>query len=344
MTPMIGAIDRVVVVGLGLIGGSLSKALMPLVEVVGVETDPASCAAAALDGIDIASLNSAITDRSLVVVAVPVADIDATFAAIAATAKRPLITDVGSVKASVVAAARAAGLRFVGGHPMAGSERSGYNASIDSLFSGARWALTLETDTDLNDWLAVAQVAIAVGAGVVPITAAGHDDAVAAVSHLPHVVAAALAGAIGADPALAELRLGLAAGSFRDGTRVARASSSFWTAVLALNATAVEAMVDAVARQLTDVASALRNGDLDSVEAFFARGADVRISFDERTSTGITLSHSSTNDAASDRASDSDMRTLLLQLGTQGGFVTSIEFSDGLAQVHARVPNLSAEK
>ena len=327
----IAGFDRIVVVGLGLIGGSLAKALAPLVEVVGVDPDPVTCAAATLDGIATASLEAAITNGSLVVVAVPVQSIDAVFGAISATSTAALITDVGSVKGSVITSARAAGLRFVGGHPMAGSERSGYSASIDSLFSGARWALTIEADTVLDDWMAVAQVAMAAGAGVVPITAADHDDAVAAVSHLPHVLAAALAGAVGSDPQLAALRLGLAAGSFRDGTRVARAPGQFWTSVLTHNAGAVEVMVDAVADQLVDVAAALRAGNTPTIEAFFTRGSDVRIAFDDRTSIATTLSG----------VNNDELRAGLLQLGAKGGFVTLFESVDGRTVVHARVPMIS---
>ena len=331
---MVGPFDRVVIVGLGLIGGSIAKALAPLVDVVGVDVDLATRATALADGIQCSSLDDALTPTSLVIVAVPVNEIESTFSAIAAISTEPLITDVGSVKTSIIAAARATGLRFVGGHPMAGSEHSGYHAAVDSLFSGARWALTLEPDTNIHDWLAVARVAIAVGAGVVPVTAASHDEAVAAVSHLPHVLAAALANAAGTDPDSVDLRLGLAAGSFRDGTRVARSPSSFWSAVLCLNATSREAMVDALAGELHEIAAALRLGDAQAVEEFFARGAELRTAFDERTSAGVTLS----------AADDVALRNALLRLGAQGGFVTHVESEPVPIVVHGRAPIRSARQ
>jgi prephenate dehydrogenase len=144
------------------------------------------------------------------------------------------VTDLGSVKRSVVAELEAAfGGRFVGGHPMCGTERSGHAATDPTLFAGARWALCVEAGTELPRWLRVAEVALAVGAAVVPVTAAEHDDAVAAISHVPHLLAAALAAAAAdAGP----LALALAAGSFRDGTRVIGSDPAFVTAMVEGNA------------------------------------------------------------------------------------------------------------
>lgn len=116
---------------------------------------------------------------------------------------------------------------------MCGTERSGHAAVDPTLFAGTRWALCLEPDTELPRWLRVAEVALAVGAEVVPATAAEHDDAVAAISHVPHLLAAALAeAAADAGP----LALALAAGSFRDGTRVIGSDPAFVTAMAAANA------------------------------------------------------------------------------------------------------------
>jgi prephenate dehydrogenase len=144
------------------------------------------------------------------------------------------VTDLGSVKREIVATLGAAfGGRFVGGHPMCGTERSGHTAVDPTLFAGARWALCLEGETELPRWLRVAEVALAVGAEVVPVTAVEHDDAVAAISHAPHLLAAALAAAAAdAGP----LALALAAGSFRDGTRVIGSDPAFVTAMVEGNA------------------------------------------------------------------------------------------------------------
>jgi prephenate dehydrogenase len=216
------------VVGLGQIGGSLAAALVAARRTVsGWDVDPAAREAAAARGVEISRELSGV-----VVLAVP---LPAT-----ATALDELsidgdatITDVGSVKAAVVAEARLAyGRRFVGGHPMCGTERSGWAAADPALFTGARWAVCLEPDTDPARWLRVAEVALAVGAEVVPVTAEEHDQAVAAISHVPHLLAAALAAAA-AD--LGPLALSLAAGSFRDATRVAGSDPELVTAMVESN-------------------------------------------------------------------------------------------------------------
>jgi prephenate dehydrogenase len=158
------------------------------------------------------------------------------------------VTDLGSVKVPVLETLGATfGSRFVGGHPMAGTERSGHAATDPGLFTGARWAVCLESGTDLHRWLRVAEVALAAGAEVVPVTAAEHDDAVAAVSHVPHLLAAALASAAAEAGPLA---LGLAAGSFRDGTRVAASDPAFVTAMVEGNAAPTAESLARVQQQL----------------------------------------------------------------------------------------------
>jgi prephenate dehydrogenase len=116
-----------------------------------------------------------------------------------------------------------------------------------ALFDGARWAVCLEPDTDLRRWLRVAEVALAVGAEVVPVPAAEHDEAVAAISHLPHLLAAALAAsAAEAGP----LALALAAGSYASGTRVAASDPAFVTAMVQANAVPTAAALARVQAQL----------------------------------------------------------------------------------------------
>jgi prephenate dehydrogenase len=232
------------VVGLGQIGGSLAAALAAAGRrVAGWDVDPAAREAAAARGVEISQELGGV-----VVVAVPLPwtaealeglriDPDAT------------VTDVGSVKAPVAATLGATfGRRFVGGHPMCGTERSGWAAADPGLFTGARWAVCLEEDTDLTRWLRVAEVALAAGAAVVPVTAAEHDAAVAVISAVPHLLAAALAAAAGEAGPLA---LGLAAGSFRDGTRVAASDPALVTAMVEGNAGPAAAALARVQAQLT---------------------------------------------------------------------------------------------
>ncbi|TFV71856.1 prephenate dehydrogenase/arogenate dehydrogenase family protein [Blastococcus sp. CT_GayMR20] len=217
------------VVGLGQLGGSLAAALVRAGRPVsGWDTDPQAREAAAARGVRITRDLSGV-----VVLAVP---LPAMATALDGLTVDPdaTVTDVGSVKSPVLGTVGAAfGSRFVGGHPMCGTEHSGHEAVDPDLFDGARWAVCLEPDTDLSRWLRVTEVALDAGAEVVPLTAAEHDDAVAAVSHVPHLLAAALAAAAGEAGPLA---LALAAGSFRDATRVAGSEPAFVTAMVEGNA------------------------------------------------------------------------------------------------------------
>jgi len=217
------------IVGLGQLGGSLAAALVAAGRpVAGWDVDPAARDAAAARGVRITRELSGV-----VVLAVPLPDM-ATALDELTLAPDATVTDLGSVKRPVFdTLSGPLGGRFVGGHPMCGTERSGHTAVDPGLFAGARWALCLEPGTELPRWLRVAEVALAVGAEVVPVTAAEHDDAVAAISHVPHLLAAALAAA--ADRA-GPLALALAAGSFRDGTRVIGSDPAFVTAMVEGNA------------------------------------------------------------------------------------------------------------
>ncbi len=222
-------VPAVSVVGLGQLGGSLAAALAAAGRTVtGWDVDEAARDAAAARGVRIGR-----EVDGVVVLAVP---LPAMTTALDGLDVGPdaTITDLGSVKGPVLRAlGQRWGRRFVGGHPMCGTERSGHAATDPELFAGARWAVCLEEDTELPRWMRVAEVALAVGAEVVPVTAAEHDDAVAAISHVPHLLAAALArAAADAGP----LALSLAAGSFASGTRVIGSDPAFVTAMVEANA------------------------------------------------------------------------------------------------------------
>lgn len=234
---------RIAVVGLGLVGGSLLRRLgtarhsarsathqttHPTThhaghEVVGYDVDPAVRAAAGDAGYPVApSVAEAVAAADLVVLATPLSALPHVLPEIAAAAPlHAVLTDVTSVKGAAADAVRSAGVRqrYVGGHPMAGTERSGFAASDPRLFEGAVWVLCLDEGTDLAAWTALAETVTAMGCRAVPCGTAEHDLAVARISGLPHVFAAVL-GACAAFGPPGDLALALAAGSFRDGTRV----------------------------------------------------------------------------------------------------------------------------
>ncbi|GIF25196.1 prephenate dehydrogenase [Actinoplanes tereljensis] len=298
---------NVAVIGLGLIGGSLLQALEAAGHAVtGYDADPATRELAEKDGRNVAgSVAEAAAGAEIVALAVPLPVLPGVIAELAGY--DGLITDVTSVKGPV----RALGIRrFVGGHPMAGKETSGYAAADPALFDGCAWVLCLEPgETDLDDWLTAAALFTALGARVVPATAAEHDRAVAEISHVPHLLAAALARRLVGNP----LAAALGAGSFRDGTRVAGTRAELIAAMCGGNATATREVLTAVIddlRQRLDELSAA-----DPVEALIPalrEAGDARRAWPPKPG------------AAAEEPAGAEE---LLALGRAGGWVTAVSES-----------------
>jgi len=266
---------NVAVIGLGLIGGSVLRALAATgSRVLGFDADPATRAtartAAALAPAGsrwqvTATVRDAVADAELVVLAVPLPAVPAVLDEIAGAGYAGLLTDVTSVKGPIRdlvnrhlhrPGSRVAS--FVGGHPMAGRETSGFRSADPELFAGCAWVLCLEPEeTTLPDWLELATLVTGLGARVVPTTATEHDRAAAAISHVPHLVASALVDAAGGDP----LAGTLGAGSYRDGTRVAATRPDLVAAMCGGNAAAVVPALDAVLAALRAARDALTGPD-----------------------------------------------------------------------------------
>ncbi|MBS7549289.1 prephenate dehydrogenase [Dietzia massiliensis] len=250
----------VCVLGAGLIGGSLMRALGPE-RTFGWNRSAAGAEAATAAGFAVttdlqATLRRARESDALVVVAVPLPALDAVLGAVAEHAPGAALTDVISVKAPVLDAVRRHGLgaRFVGGHPMAGTAHSGWAATDPDLFRGATWLVAADPGADPDTWARVARLALDSGARILSATSAEHDAAVARISHLGHVLAEALAlaGGRGGDLALA-----LAAGSFRDGTRVAGTAPDLVRAICEPNRDALLDVLDDCLADLRDARASL---------------------------------------------------------------------------------------
>jgi len=242
----------VCVIGLGLIGGSLLRAAADAGrETWGASASTETAEQARADGHDVgagregiaAALRRAADADALVVVAVPLTSLDEVLAEVARSAPHCRLTDVTSVKEPVTeAVARSApGVRFVGGHPMTGTQFSGWAAGSVRLFQDKVWVVATDDDTDLEVWVDVVALALAAGSVVVPAASDEHDVAVARISHLPHLFAAVLA-AVGADGG--ELAAALAAGSFGDATRVAATRPELTAAMCEGNRAALLAALD----------------------------------------------------------------------------------------------------
>lgn len=282
---------RLTVVGLGLVGGSVAaaaKRAMPDLPVRGVDSESASVdyarAASLID--EGASPERAEADGwfagspgDLVVLATPVAAAEDWLERLGRSGFTGIVTDVSSTKRTVVAAAATYGhaYRFVGGHPMAGSERSGVQAATPTLFDGAYYILTPTDATDMDAYREVHAFVTSLGARVISVDAAAHDDAVAIVSHVPHVAAAALVDLVSARAADAGADLlRLAAGGFKDMTRIAAGSPELWTGICLDNAPALAAGLEGFEKVLAEFRVAVSVGDEEAVHAWLAAAADTR--------------------------------------------------------------------
>ena len=251
------------VVGLGLIGGSVLRRTGG----VGYDTDPAVRAAAAAEGFAVARDLAGLADCELVIVAVPPGLTVAVVTAVLEAAPRALVADTASVKRPVIDALGAAD-RFVGAHPLAGSESAGWGASDAAIVAGAVWAVC-PAGRSLEPVCRLSAAVERLDGRLIACTAEEHDAAVARTSHAPHVVAGALAG-LAADP----LRAALSGTALRDMTRVARADATLWADILAANRTATLAALDELEAGLAGLRVALAGGDREVLARVWSRATD----------------------------------------------------------------------
>ena len=272
----------VCVLGLGLIGGSLLRAAKAAGwEVFGYNRSVDGAAAAEFDGFDASTDLTAVLDRAaqsaaLIVLAVPMPALPMMLARVAEQAAQCPLTDVVSVKAAVLDAVRDAGLltHFVGGHPMTGTAHSGWAAGTAGLFRDAAWVLSVDDHVDAAVWSTVMHLALDCGSFVVPARSDEHDAAAAAISHLPHLTAEALAVTAGEVP----LAFALAAGSFRDSTRVAGTAPDLVRAMCEANATDLLTVLDRAIGLLQQARHSLAENT--SVAELVEEGHAARIRYD----------------------------------------------------------------
>ena len=307
-----------VISGTGLIGSSIGMGLRAAGWRVS-GWDPSSerlQQALALGAIDEALPVSPLldTDADVIFLAGPVARITES---LTGTATETLVTDVGSVKRSIVTAAAHLS-HFVGGHPMAGGTTMGPAAASPGLFHGASWILTTDNTRD-GDLVRVEEIVSLLGANPVRMTAAEHDERVARVSHLPHVVAAALTGLVHDD----EGSVGLVGGGFRDMTRVASAESSWWTDVLVANSGEVSGAISELIERLEAWRLAITAGDTTATASYLTAARAQRLSVDDRQSSVRVLLRDEPGEIArvgrALEASGVDVRDFQLRHGEHGG-------------------------
>lgn len=279
-------VERLAIVGLGLIGGSLARALARAGAakwIGGYDLDPAQSETARqlgiVDGV-FASAAEAVADADVVVLAVPVLQTREAFATILPALKDgAIVTDVGSTKRSVLEDVRLVCGElppwFVGGHPVAGTERSGVAASFAELFQGRRTILTPHPQQDLRALQTVRALWRAAGSVVVEMDAQHHDEVLAATSHLPHVLAYALVDYLAAMDARREI-FAYAAGGFRDFTRIASSSPKMWHDIVRANHAAMVQVLDGYLDELHRLRDAIAADDSVAIMDSFTRARAAR--------------------------------------------------------------------
>jgi prephenate dehydrogenase len=277
---------RAVIVGTGLIGGSIGMRLRREGwYVTGRDRDPARAQRA----LELGALDAVgdDPDATITFVATPVRAV-AEEARKALAAGPGLVTDVGGVKASIVDAVDDP--RFVGGHPMAGSEQDGVDGATPDLFQGATWVLTPTDGTDAEAYAQVRQIVGTLGAETVALPPDRHDELVAVVSHVPHLTAATLMRLADARSVEHRALLRLAAGGFRDMTRVASGHPGIWPDICNDNRAAIVEVLDQLIEALRDMREVVAAGDRDALLAALEQARAARVNLPARFRTAADLS------------------------------------------------------
>ncbi len=272
---------RAGVVGCGLIGGSIAYALRAAGwHVTGQDSDGDRAEQARnMGAIDAIGLDP---EAEITFLSTPVHALPSVAAAVlAATAGHSgVVTDVGSVKRSVVEAV--ADPRFVGGHPMAGSEQDGVEGAHAAMFEGATWVLTPGVGTDPAAFAVVRSVVASLGADVVAVAPDRHDELVALVSHVPHLTAAALMGLASEAATEHTTLLRLAAGGFRDMTRIAAGHPGIWLDICDENRAAILTTLDQLGASLATLRAVVADGDRAALLSALEQARAARVNLPSR--------------------------------------------------------------
>jgi prephenate dehydrogenase len=277
---------RVALLGTGLIGGSIGLALrrMPDVEeVVAYDLDPAVREQAVERGAATRAADTpgdAVSEADVIFVAAPVGSIPALIADAAGSLKRgAVVTDVGSTKSRLVmeiAKSIPDGVSFIGGHPMAGTEEEGIAAADPGLLEGCWWILTPTDRVDAKAYQALHGLLSRMGARVMALDAERHDDLMAVISHLPHLTATTLMNLASERGEEHGGLLSLAAGGFRDVTRVAASNPDIWLDICDENAEAISSVLREFAGRLLELSDLVEAGSRPDLRERFIAAREAR--------------------------------------------------------------------
>ncbi|MGI6217524.1 MAG: prephenate dehydrogenase/arogenate dehydrogenase family protein [Coriobacteriales bacterium] len=281
----------VLIVGLGLIGGSIAIALRSLgngIRVYGVDADPETVETAKSNGIvDDARLSEdgaigeflSTGEVDLVVLAMPPRFAEESLVQIERSGYRGAITDTASTKGQICEVAERVlsdSTRFIPGHPMSGREVSGLGGAVPGLFTGKYWILCPNESTQGAMFLALHSLITSIGAKCITVPREQHDDMVAVVSHVPHMAASALVKLVDEHARGEQELFRLAAGGFKDSTRIAASSPSLWVDIVMSNKDAISSGVDELRQILGDLQQMIENNDSAALLAFLESTSRVR--------------------------------------------------------------------
>jgi len=276
---------KVAIIGLGLMGGSLGAALVRSgYPVNGWDNDSEAVTAAVRIGAvtgGAGSLREAVVGAEVIFIATPVTTIAATIrGCLADVVPGAVFSDLGSIKERVIEEVFAFlpdNIFFVPGHPMTGSDQHGIAAADPFLFENAAYIIIDEPRAPEDAKNKVKEVLAATGAYLIGLTAADHDRIVGTVSHLPHLIAATLARTVGAEEEKRPGTMALAAGGFRDTTRIAAGSPGLWEEIINGNRGPVLAAIDLFETQLCQLKATIAEGDRPALRRFLTRARETRL-------------------------------------------------------------------
>lgn len=311
-------------IGLGLIGGSIAKALraaFPDVKIIAYDTNPETLSLAAREGIaDVCApgITPLFSECHYLFLCAPVSHNDRNLEALK-TILSPgcILTDVGSVKSTTHAHVAAAGLsrQFIGGHPMAGSERIGYQNSKALLLQNAYYILTPSAEVPYDRLLAMQNLVKKLGAIPLVLSCEQHDFVTAAISHLPHVVAASLVNMVRETDTEDGIMKQIAAGGFKDITRIASSSPIMWQQICLTNGENISRLLSAYIDLLMQAKTALDRRDAEALYRLFSDARTYRESFSNASAGPIKRVFDLTVDIADKPGSIAAIVTLLASQG-----------------------------
>lgn len=279
-------VDTIAIIGVGLIGGSIgmaAKARGLARRVIGVGRDAKKLhRAQELAAVDFytTDLREGVSQADLIFVCTPVMAVVPTIRAIASGLKDgAIVTDAGSTKAEITRGAQAIlpeGRNFIGGHPMAGSEAEGVEAALPYLFLNATYVITPTSSTDVRALNTLVKFAECIGSNVILMSPEQHDRSAAVISHLPHIISAGILRLAMEEQGKSGKVLELAAGSFRDMTRISSSPPEIWVDVCMSSKEAITSAIKRFEGILAEVRNQIEASDVSAIEELFTEAKRLR--------------------------------------------------------------------